>query len=108
MKKYLLNSAVIAAGAHGVYRYSPATWDELRAFVKAPELQSRIGYAETAELIGRITGWKPPLCMDASVMEKGDLAMVVRLKYRVDPKRKGFTTHADIKDWEIAKLERIE
>ncbi len=137
MTTYLLNSAVIAAGAYGTYRYSPASWEELRKVVGGPgptswvdhqgkttlihtwdELRqaiteperpiSRIGYPETAALIEAVTGWRPPISRETSPLEPGDVAYVVRLRYRVaNPARKGEPTGARLEDWELGRLERL-
>jgi len=107
--KWLLNSAVMASGAYGTYRYSAATQDDLRAFcLEAPAPESRIGYAETAALIERLTGHLPTQDRRPCVLEPGDRAMVVRLKHRVDPTAKGTPTSTRDEDWEIALLERID
>ncbi len=107
MTRYLLNSAVIAAGAHGVYRYATATVEDLRAFVAPERPVSRVGYPETAARVERWTGWRPPLSREASALEPGDVAMVVRLGYRVEPGRKGRPVAAPEDAWEVARLERL-
>lgn len=125
MTRWLLNSAVLAAGEYGTYEFSPATVEDLKAFVDPPPesiemhmpgvepLQvrsmpiSRIGYAETAGLIESWTGVRPTLSREPSRMAPGDEAMVVRLRYRVDPTKKGTPTGSDESDWEIAKLRRL-
>lgn len=106
MKRYLLNSAVIGAGAYGTYVFAPASEDDLREFVRSqPTPISRIGYEETARLIEEITGHLPAPSREAVMLEPGDEAMVVRLKYRVqDPRTKGLPTRANRGDWEIARL----
>lgn len=106
--RWLLNSAVLAAGEYGTYRYDPATRDELCAFL-AGEYTSRIGYAETADVVERWTGIRPPLSRETSALQAGDVAMVVRLRYRVNPAVKGqppVGPRPD-RDWEIARLERL-
>ena len=106
MTLWLLNSAVIPAGGYGTYRYRSAKQAELREFVRRNPV-SRIGYAETAEAIHRWTGVLPAPSREASALEPGDVAMVVRLRYRVDPQRKGAPTGASDDDWEIGVLERL-
>jgi len=104
--KWILNSAVISAGAYGTYEYAPATREDLRAFLAGGDAISRIGYAETAEVIERWTGFRPALSREVSPLEPGDEAMVVRLRYRVEPGRKGAPVAASDADWEIARLTR--
>lgn len=101
--RYLLNSAVIAASAFGDYRYEPASVAELRAFLLG-DFASRIGYQQTADYIERATGIKVVLSRETSVMQPGDTAMVVRLRYRVDPTRKGSIQAVDDTEWEIGRL----
>jgi hypothetical protein len=103
---WLLNSAVLPAGRYGTYVFAPASWDELREAVSNSPIVSRIGYSETADLIERMTGWRPPESREAADMEPGDVAFIVRLKYRVvDPGTKGQPTGARLDDWEVARLE---
>jgi len=103
---YLLNSAVLAAGAYGTYRFSAATPDDLARFVALVPV-SRIGYAETLDYIYRVTGVRLPLSRELILMAPGDEAMVVRLRYRVDHASKGAPQHPADEDWEIAYLTRL-
>lgn len=104
---WLLNSAVLGAGAYGTYEYAPATRAELAQFMRREPL-SRIGYVETADLIESWTGIRPALCRDPSALAAGDEAIIVRLRYRVAiPGRKGAPTGATDEDWEIATLRRL-
>lgn len=106
--KYAMNSAVIAAGAYGTYEFAPVSWTEAKAWLSAGEVVSRIGYAETRDLIAARTGVELSLSRDASALAAGDEALVVRLKYRVaDPSTKGARTGAGDGDWEIALLHRV-
>lgn len=102
---WILNSAVIAEGGHGTYRYSPATVADLAAALEEPH-ESRVGYEATADAIERWTGIRPALSRELSKLEPGDQAFVVRLKYRVDPRLKGSTKPSD-EDFELARLERL-
>jgi hypothetical protein len=74
-----------------------------------PGWASRIGYAETAAQIERWTGIRPVLSRENSSMEPGDIAMVIRLRYRAaDPATKGQPTAQTDDAWEIARLTRVE
>jgi hypothetical protein len=122
MTCWLLNSAVLPAGAYGTYRYAPASWQALgealagaHVVVDAagcacgrPHVVSRVGYAETASLIHRLTGVEVPLSRDVSALEPGDRALVVRLRFRVaDPRTKGAVGAEQSRDaWEVAWLTR--
>jgi len=106
MTRWLLNSAVLASGAYGTYAYSPATSEDLKQFV-AGTYTSRIGYDETVAYVERMTGHRPVISRDASPLEPGDEALVIRLKYRVqDPRTKGGVRPRD-EDWELAWLRRV-
>lgn len=119
--------AVIAAGAYGTYKYEPGTVEDLRAFLHNQEVVagvpspdgllrtldtgrvvvSRIGYEATAQRIRDWTGRHVPLSRETSAMRPGDVAMVIRLKYRVDPHTK--KAHRPDRDaWEIGRLERLK
>lgn len=105
MTKWLLNSAVLPAGAYGTYLYTSATVEDLRRFVTEGEFPiSHIGYQQTADLIEGLTSVPIPLSRDPSDMKPGDVAMVVRLRYRVDPTQKGAPVSTKLEDWEIARL----
>lgn len=108
MARWLLNSAVIPAGCYGSYEYREASKEELKNFLFSlqwPPVQSRIGYKETAEKILEWTGYRPLICREASPLAPGDIAMVVRLKYRVqNPESKGAPLGVKDEDWEIGRL----
>lgn len=105
--KYLLNSAVLAAGAYGTYEFAPASVDDLAGFLSG-EFRSGIGYPETADLIREWSGTVVPLSRETFSMEPGDEAMIVRLRYRVvNPATKGQPVSRDPADWEIARLKRL-
>ena len=108
MRRYLLNAAVIPPGGFGVYRYTEATPEELAEFLLEAPYISRIGYPETQKFIERITGVLPPISRKTYGMDPGDVAFVVRLKYRVGNARKKMLEKPSDEDFEIARLERIE
>jgi hypothetical protein len=108
MTRWLLNSAVIPAGGYGLYQFSPATAGELADFLADGDYQSRIGYVQTAQMIAAWTGLPaPPLSREDSQLTSGDVAFIVRLRYRVDPTRKGAPISENPEDWEIGRLTRI-
>jgi len=103
--KYLLNSAVITAP--GVYEYRLVTPQEAAAWIRAGGWVSRIGYPQTADWIEQLAGVRPELSREASVMEAGDEALVVRLRYRVaDPAQKG-AVPVQPEDWEYGILKKL-
>jgi hypothetical protein len=107
---YLMNSAVMPAGCYGIYRYRPATVDDLRSVLNGDHgrWESRIGYPQNIELIEQWTGVRPPLDRSPSVFKDGDKAIVMRLKYRVVPGAKGAPVSDDPRDWEFAWVEYKE
>jgi hypothetical protein len=109
MRKLLLNSAVIPAGNYGKYSYEPATKEELERFcLEGPFPESHIGYDETAQKIAAWTNCLPPISRTVAYLAVGDVAFVVRLKYRVSPSLKGIPLDTQDEDWEIGRLTRIE
>jgi len=102
--RYLLNSAVITGP--GAYRYDLVTSDEAATWLRAGPFLSRIGYQNTAEHIRELSGILPELSREATAMQPGDEALVVRLKYRLaNPGSK--TTHAPAPDaWEYGILRK--
>lgn len=100
--RYLLNSAVITSP--GLYEYRLLTPDQAAEWIRAGGWASRIGYPATADHIEAISGVRPDISRDATAMQPGDEALVVRLKYRVaDPARKG-TFEPGPDDWEYGIL----
>jgi hypothetical protein len=104
MTTWLMNSAVIPEGCYGSYAYESATVDELKRIIRHAE--SRIGYDATADQIERWTGYRPEIRRDSCALAVGDVAYVVRLRYRIqDPREKHFQRPAE-DQFEIGKLTR--
>jgi hypothetical protein len=104
--KYLLNSAVITGP--GTYRYRLISHEEARDWIRrnAGAVESRIGYAQTAEYIRRELGFDCPISREAITMNPGDEALVVRLRYRLDdPGLKSQQPTFPPDAWEIGLLE---
>ncbi|MBX6770898.1 MAG: DUF1874 domain-containing protein [Chloroflexi bacterium] len=100
--RYLLNSAVITRP--GRYTYRLIDLAEAREWLARGPVASRVGYPETADFIHQALGVRVPLSREASAMEPGDEALVVRLKYRVaDPSLKGRVAPGP-DDWEVGLL----
>ncbi|MCB1717595.1 MAG: DUF1874 domain-containing protein [Candidatus Competibacteraceae bacterium] len=105
---YLMNSAVMPAGAFGTYTYRPAAVDDLKAVLNGEhgEFQSCLGYAQNADLVEEWTGKRPAVARVTVEFKDGDRAIVMRLNSRVaDPTTKGKPVSTDPKDWEIAWVE---
>lgn len=102
---YLMNSAVMPAERYGLYRYSPATLEDLRSVVTGQHgpWKSAIGYPQNCDLIERWTGIRPPLQRIEVLLQTGDRALVMRLRQRVaNPATKGMPVSEDPSDWELA------
>lgn len=100
-RRWLLNSAVLTG--HGHYVYASATRADLVRYAAAGAI-SRIGYQQTADYIEAITGQPCPISRESIVMVPGDSAMIVRLRYRVDPATKGAPIALHPDDWELGLL----
>jgi len=104
--RYLLNSAVITAP--GRYEYRLVSSEEAAAWLRQGNFISRIGYPATADHIKALSGIRPELSREATAMQPGDEALIVRLKYRIaDPAQK--INHAPApEDWEYGILTKEE
>lgn len=99
---YLLNAAVITSP--GVYSYRLLSRAEAADWIRQNDWVSRIGYQATADHVRELSGVCPTLSRDASTMQVGDVALVVRLKYRVqDPGQKA-SWQPSGDDWEYGLL----
>lgn len=106
MVRYLLNSAVITQP--GTYSYRLITSVDAGLWLARPGWVSRVGYPANARFLeSLVPGIHVPLSREATAMEAGDEALVVRLKYRLeDPTvKKGYEPKPD--DWEFGLLRRI-
>lgn len=85
----LLNAAVMPR-LSGTYSAEKLT---LQQFVEriqsAEQVESYIGYLQTAELISEWTGIEIPVNRDACQVKHGDQLLIARLKYRPDVQDKG-------------------
>lgn len=103
---YILNAAVITGP--GIYSYRLLTREQAAEWLRSREWESRIGYPATAEHIQSLCGKRPALSREQIVLQPGDEALVVRLKYRLnDPgQKKDFVPGPD--DWEYGVVIRKE
>lgn len=89
MTRYLLNSAVIPAGAAGLWRYGIVDVARARAWLLAGPFVSRIGYPENARLLTQLAGVPVAVDRREHTMRPGDVALVMRLRYRMDGPKAG-------------------
>ena len=82
---HLLNSAVMPTeGVYTLKRISEATFRKvLREAAATDNLQSYIGYPETAHLIEQHTGIKIEVSREQVELAKGDVMLIVKLRHRI-------------------------
>lgn len=103
----LLNSAVMPRA--GVYSARVIDRDEfavrLRLAVDCGELRSYIGYEETARFVERVAGVAIHVSREPTSLDDGDTMLVARVRYRVDPRRKGAPLALSDGDFEFLLVE---
>ncbi|MBT9156278.1 MAG: hypothetical protein DDT37_01263 [Firmicutes bacterium] len=104
--RYLLNSAVITGP--GAYDYRLITAEEAIAWLRQKDFASRIGYPATADYIKSLSGVRPDVNREATSMQLGDEALVVRLKYRVTDPGQKTACQPELDDWEYGILRMIK
>ena len=105
MNIYLMNSAVMPAGAFGTYRYFPMNPETFGFYLKTQPVQSRIGYQQNTDLLRQWFGVEVELNRTEVQLESGDQMLIMRLKRRVaDPTAKGAPQSSDISAWEFAHV----
>jgi len=102
MRLILMNSAVITK--NGTYVAREITPDEardiVRKFQELGEIISYVGYEQTAEYMARTLGIDVPLNRGQVDLQKGDIMLVCKLKYRVaNPATKGAPVREDDFEW---------
>ena len=114
MKVVLTNSAVMPT--YGLtYRPIQITADEfaaeVRRAVEMGVIESAVGYEATAEVVEKLTGWRPPLSRGKTTVESGTVMLVVKLRYRLpDPAAKRdpqAQEELDLKDFEFLLVDVI-
>lgn len=81
----LLNSAVMPTeGIYTLKRISKSKFQKLlQEAVAAKNLQSYIGYPETARLIEKITGVEIEVSRKQAKLTTGDVMLIVKLRHRI-------------------------
>ncbi|MEM2144440.1 MAG: DUF1874 domain-containing protein [Candidatus Jordarchaeaceae archaeon] len=98
MRVKLMNSSMMPH--EGIYVTKKITKDrfceELKKAYTNGILDSYIGYPNNVKLIKEWTGINVPLSRDTTILEDGDVMIVMKLKGRLpDPNMKGSTTFAE-------------
>jgi len=107
----LLNSAI--CHAPGTYKVRKASVEEIKElYTKAKKdeiaIESYIGYPSTAYMLANIVKDEIEINRSEFTWEKGDIAIVVRLKYRVqNPSQKG-KFEPSPEDFEFLIIEKVE
>ena len=105
MKYLLLNSAMMPdAGKYHMLKISKTAFFLAISAVPS-EIHSFIGYPQNVEFIRKNTGLTFPVTREKCTMEKGDVAFVMRIKYRVEGV-KGAPVNED--DFEFFRIEKME
>lgn len=103
--RLLFNAAVIPSP--GKYGYIALSVERAVKWLKEGYDLSFIGYPATADFIGKISGKRPELSREKFEMQAGDEALIVKLKYRMDPDKKGILNPKD-EDFEFGLLKKLE
>jgi len=103
--RYIFNSAVL--GRPGRYDYKLVTELEAEAWLKHSHFSSRVGSEATAQFLKDRFGVRCPLSREPIVMQPGDEALVVRLKYRLPDLGAKAHLAPRNEDWELGLLERV-
>lgn len=104
--RLLFNAAVIPSP--GKYEYIALSVERAVKWLKEGYDLSFIGYPATADFIEKISGKRPELSREKFVLQPGDEALIVKLKYRLqNPSQKGKFTPSD-EDYEFGILKKME
>lgn len=77
----------------GTYKLEKITMEEFKSILKKSEFESYIGYEETADFISKLTGIPIKVSRESTVVENGDILLIIKLPYRVkNVKEKGSLT----------------
>lgn len=104
-KVYLINSSVITSD--GTYSLETIGAIQFACELKTTDFISTIGYQETADLVADMIGKPVPVSREQITMKTGDVAYVVKLKYRInDPKTKGQVSYSSM-DYQFQKMVKV-
>ena len=99
----LLNSAVMPR--EGVYTLKRISKSKFRALLQEADatnnLQSYIGYPETARLIEELTGVEIQVSREPAELATGDVMLIVKLRHRVPDPANKITYHPSMDDFDF-------
>ncbi len=103
---YLLNTPILTA--YGSYKFEPITVKKVRKLLQENEWRSAIGHDSTASMLSEILGMFVAKNRVAITMQKGDIAIVFKLKQR--PPEGAILTKDELEKigFEFAKLVKID
>lgn len=112
-KLYLMNSAVIPQNENGVFKYNTISEEDFVRILKQAvsekiEIESYVGYPETANHISKITGYVPVISRDIVIrLQLQTPILICRLQYRVqNPKEKALHVPQS-EDWNYGLMIKI-
>jgi hypothetical protein len=98
----LMNSSMMPA--EGNYSLRKIELEEFKArILAAKNIKSSIGYENVAKMISELTGRDISTSRELTLLNDGDEVLVMKLAYRIDPARKGWTT-PPIEDYEFSHV----
>lgn len=103
----LMNSAMMPND--GVYRKATFSKEAFKAEFDAhrlagAEIKSYIGYPETARILSELLKFDVKVSRDETTLDFGDVMLVARLKYRVNPTEKATNRKQTIEDFEFSEI----
>lgn len=101
----LMNSAMMPCD--GNYSKKTITPQEARQIFRKnrDNYKSYIGYPQTAQILSTMFGEQIEVSREETVLEDGDVLLVSRLKYRVNPAEKAGNTHGQkLEDYEFSEI----
>lgn len=110
MTRWLLASPTLAL-ERARYDYEPISIEAARAWLNAGEVAARVGHGNTCRWIREHLRFDTPTCVEPTHLMPGDVALVVRLPYRVPPEARGAALALDLRDpstFALGLLTRIE
>lgn len=105
MSLYILNSSIMTS--YGTWFYEPVTLDEVIADLAYGNFVSAIGHESTASFLSLLTGIEIPVNRIMVDMAKGDIAIVLKLKTRLEEGK--VLTMEELKDipYELGRVYKV-
>lgn len=105
-KVRLMNSAMMPSDGHYRKLVIPVEMfiSEFRLYTKERKFgwESYIGYPETARVLSELLGVDVPVSRAETILDCGDVMLVARLKYRINPADKATNRSQSVDDFEFS------